>query len=100
MTPTFRGYDSFYGYYSGSQVSSFEVNRSEEYAAFTLPGALTKDYYTHKDSGFDLHLDIGRNCGPNCSIARLDQNGIYSPYLYAGKWLCGCVARCTDSCHM
>ena len=50
-TPTFRGYDSFLGYYSGSQ-----------------------DYLTHKDMGYDLHLDIGTNCGKNCSI----RNRIFS----------------------
>lgn len=38
------GYDSFMGYYGGSE-----------------------DYYTHKNSGIDFHLDIGAKCGLNCS---------------------------------
>lgn len=61
-TPTFRGYDSFLGYYSGSQ-----------------------DYFTHRDSGFDLHLDIGPNCGQNCSQPQLQLNGNYSTHIYADR---------------
>lgn len=59
-TPTFRGYDSFYGYYSGSQ-----------------------NYYTHKDSGFDFHLDVGQNCGAGCSQSLLHLKDNYSTGLYA-----------------
>lgn len=61
-TPTFRGFSSFLGYYSGSQ-----------------------DYYKHTDSGFDLHLDVGKKCGPGCSVPRTDLNGNYSTLLYADR---------------
>ena len=45
----------------------------------------SQDYFTHKDSGFDLHLDIGPNCGPNCSKAMLQLNGTYSSHIYADR---------------
>lgn len=61
QTPTFRGYNSFHGYYSGGQ-----------------------DYYTHTESnGFDLHLDATPRCGANCSIVDWPNKGRYSTELYA-----------------
>eukprot|EP00040_Diaphanoeca_grandis_P031788 m.190866 g.190866 ORF g.190866 m.190866 type:complete len:535 (+) comp32415_c4_seq1:177-1781(+) len=63
-TPTYRGYDSFMGYYGGSE-----------------------DYFTHKNTGIDFHLDIGARCGPNCSQSLLDLRGNYSAPLYADRAL-------------
>ena len=60
-----RPQDSFLGYYSGSQ-----------------------NYFTHKDQAFDLHLDIGRNCGANCSIDRSRaEAGNYSTGIFARRAL-------------
>ena len=42
QTPTFRGYNSFHGFYSGGQ-----------------------DYFTHSEAnGLDSHIDVGARCGP------------------------------------
>jgi arylsulfatase A-like enzyme len=63
QTPTFRGYDSFLGFYSGGQ-----------------------DYYTHEaDGGYDMHLDAGRECGANCSKVNWDAKGVYSTHLFASS---------------
>ncbi|EDQ86215.1 uncharacterized protein MONBRDRAFT_28433 [Monosiga brevicollis MX1] len=44
-----------------------------------------QDYYTHKDSGIDFHIDNGPNCGPNCSQTDLNATGTYSTLLYADR---------------
>ena len=60
QTPTFRGYDSFHGFYSGGQ-----------------------DYFTHQaDGGFDMHIDSSRECGANCSVVDWASAGVYSTHLY------------------
>jgi arylsulfatase A-like enzyme len=60
QTPTFRGYDSFHGFYSGGQ-----------------------DYFTHEaDGGFDMHVDAGRECGAACSLIDWSSNGTYSTHLF------------------
>ena len=43
-TPTFRGFDSFYGFYEGSE-----------------------DYFKHTTSQFDLHREPTPRCGEGCS---------------------------------
>ena len=47
-TPTFRGFDSFVGFYSGGE-----------------------DYFTHQSSGgYDFRNDTQPKCGDNCSQVR------------------------------
>ena len=61
QTPTFRGYNSFHGYYSGGQ-----------------------DYYEHTEAGgYDLHVDASPQCGAGCSVVDWANKGRYSTELYA-----------------
>jgi arylsulfatase A-like enzyme len=59
QTPTFRGFDSFFGFYQGGQ-----------------------DYFTHKSAGgVDLHKDVSPNCGKGCSQIA-DETGNYSTHVF------------------
>eukprot|EP00933_Yihiella_yeosuensis_P041593 TRINITY_DN35998_c0_g1_i1.p1 TRINITY_DN35998_c0_g1~~TRINITY_DN35998_c0_g1_i1.p1 ORF type:complete len:548 (-),score=87.59 TRINITY_DN35998_c0_g1_i1:132-1775(-) len=59
-TPTFRGFDSFVGFYTGGE-----------------------DYFTHKCSGrFDLRRDMSPRCGKACSQVSWQDVGRYSTHLY------------------
>ena len=61
MTPTFRGFDSFVGFYSGGE-----------------------DYFTHQSSGsYDFRRDMAPNCGPNCSQIAWQDQGSYSTTVFA-----------------
>jgi arylsulfatase B len=60
-TPTFRGYNSFHGFYSGGQ-----------------------DYFSHTaDGGYDMHIDASPRCGADCSVVDWSAKGVYSTHLYA-----------------
>lgn len=61
MTPTFRGFDSFYGYYSGGE-----------------------DYFSHSSGGhYDFRRDPAPNCGPGCSQIAAEADGRYSTTLFS-----------------
>jgi hypothetical protein len=62
-TPTFRGYSSFYGFYSGGQ-----------------------DYFQHgSKNDLDFHLEEGKECGDNCSVPLWDARGHYSTTLFTTR---------------
>lgn len=66
-TPTFRGYDSYYGYYSGAE-----------------------DYFSHMagsygGAGYDFHQADSPNCGANCSRVVWEAKGVYSTHLFASR---------------
>jgi len=68
QTPTFRGFESFYGYYLGAQ-----------------------DYFTHYKEGrtgrgYDMHYDKQENCGRECSQL-VDERGNYSTHVYTRRAL-------------
>lgn len=59
-TPTWRGFDQFYGFYTGAE-----------------------DYFTHKSAGlFDFREEIGQNCGQDCSRIAIETDGLYSTHLF------------------
>eukprot|EP01084_Bolivina_argentea_P102822 184188_1 len=61
--PTFRGFESFYGYYGGGE-----------------------NYYTHiAGCCYDFRDDIGLNCGENCSRIATEASGNYSAYLFTQR---------------
>eukprot|EP00927_Polykrikos_kofoidii_P045902 TRINITY_DN4004_c0_g1_i1.p1 TRINITY_DN4004_c0_g1~~TRINITY_DN4004_c0_g1_i1.p1 ORF type:complete len:884 (+),score=151.48 TRINITY_DN4004_c0_g1_i1:32-2653(+) len=62
MTPTFRGFESFYGYYG-----------------------LGENYLLHETQGaYDFHRDEGLHCGSNCSIVE-DARNKYSTTLFTER---------------
>eukprot|EP01083_Nonionella_stella_P285657 972436_1 len=62
-TPTFRGFESFYGYYNGAE-----------------------DYFTHeRGNAYDFHDEIGIKCGANCSRIATEAHGLYSAQLFTQR---------------
>jgi arylsulfatase A-like enzyme len=61
QTPTFRGFESFYGFYVGGQ-----------------------DYTSHvdDDGGYDMRFDNKEHCGEGCSRI-VDERGNYSTHVFA-----------------
>lgn len=63
MTPTFRGFESFLGFYSGGE-----------------------DYFKHTSgSAYDMRRDQGLRCGANCSEVAWDLDGVYSTIAFSSE---------------
>jgi len=61
MTTTFRGFESFYGFYGGGE-----------------------DYFKHTSGGhYDFRRDPTPNCGPGCSQVLAEADGRYSTTLFS-----------------
>jgi arylsulfatase A-like enzyme len=62
-TPTWRGFQSFYGYYGGGE-----------------------DYFKHDSrNAYDLRRDNGANCGKGCSHLAVEDYGNYSTHLFTAE---------------
>lgn len=73
-TPTWRGYQSFLGFYGGG----------EDYFAHTA-GAGSESPGPKLSSGFDFRFDNGADCGSDCSIVLRNATGKYSTTLFAER---------------
>ena len=63
FTPTFRGFNSFYGFYTGGE-----------------------DYFTHNAGGYDFHRDPSPRCHQaNCSQVAWEDKGKYSTIAFASE---------------
>lgn len=71
-TPTFRGFDSFLGFYGGGE-----------------------DYFTHENSGaYDFRRDPRPNCGEGCSQINWEDRGVYSTTVFTRE-----AVRVVDAHH-
>ncbi len=69
QTPTFRGYNSFHGFYTGGQ-----------------------DYFTHMaGAGYDFHIDATPQCGAGCSRVDWASQGQYSTHVFTSA-ACSVIA--------
>jgi len=64
-TPTFRGFDSFYGFYSGG----------EDY----------NNHYVGEFLGYDMRNDSQPRCGGNCSQVAYEAQGHYSTHVFTNQ---------------
>ncbi len=71
-TPTYRGFDTFYGFYGG--CNNYWNHTS--FTGFDQNGTATYKY-------FDFRNDTQPNCEVNCSIIAAENYGVYSTFLYA-----------------
>jgi len=60
-TPTFRGFDSFVGFYGGGE-----------------------NYFTHRTGDkYDFRRDMSPNCGSGCSELAVEETGRYSSHIFS-----------------
>lgn len=79
-TPTFRGYDSFYGFYNGGQDYFHHT--------WTLPaagGGARLPQHPMEGYGFDFHDEPSPRCGPGCSRIAWEVAGQYSTDLFTNR---------------
>eukprot|EP00051_Salpingoeca_urceolata_P015673 m.204562 g.204562 ORF g.204562 m.204562 type:complete len:543 (-) comp18472_c1_seq5:132-1760(-) len=73
-TATFRGFDSFYGFFGGGQdyLTHVEADGSES------PGP-------QLGNGYDFWQTDGRNCGPGCAVPLRNASGVYSTSAFSQR---------------
>lgn len=76
MTPTFKGFDSFYGYYGWGQ----------DYFSHREHYPLTRESWEPlTDWGFDFRRDEKTHCGRECSVVERPASGNYSTELFTRR---------------